>query len=265
MAPSLAETAKTSVFDKLPEELMQDIMAMTPFVPTETALLMKRNLAFGYAPTYPGGNNRLIVRELIPYRGGVIHRVMRFDYNQWDAILERRRVRALALEKAMRLKRNPFRRLPSEIVKEILLMNSDKHPPRPTALLMKDVVRVEVDHDIYTTITMRIAPHARGLAYFRRCVWRPGPIHYTGRPVGIRRRKLEFDSFRSHYIRPGDLYRTINRYWDGVLDELSRDRHEFRTPQEEVEFMNLYRRAHAERDWALRNQIRIEGFLEQMD
>ena len=34
---------------------------------------------------------------------------------------------------------NPFRMLPSEVLSNIKAMKSDKHPPTPTALLIKDL------------------------------------------------------------------------------------------------------------------------------
>ena len=74
--------------------------------------------------------------------------------------------------------------------------------------------------------------------------------------------------FYGNFHRPDALYITMNGYWDGVLDDLYNDLHGFRTPQEEVEYVNLYERAHAERDWAntqIDNEMHIAELNEQMD
>jgi len=243
MAPYVFETTLNPLATQLPRALVSSIARIAP-KPSHQCAAMIKNLHFWYEPTYPGGLDRLVVRDQPGRR-------LQFDYNQWDAILERRRVRDLALERAMRLKRNPFRRLPSEIVKDIWMMTSIKtRPPEPHALLMKDVVRLEGARDCYADITIRLAPHVKGLVYFRRCVWRPGTRQHTGRPVWMKARRLYI---RERSERFYTLYRMMLPHWGRVLDDLQSDQHEFRTPQEEVEFHNLYERAHAEREWA-RNQ-----------
>ena len=127
----------------LPDEVVSLIARLAPAHPCAA---MIKNLHFWYEPVYAGGEDRLVVREILIFPGGAHPgRRWQFDYKQWDTILERRRVRDLALERAMRLKRNPFRRLPQELV-ELIKAMSTTWVPTPSALAIK---QTELDIDYH--------------------------------------------------------------------------------------------------------------------
>ena len=75
---------------------------------------------------------------------------------------------------------NPFRMLPSEVLSNIKAMKSDKHPPTPTALLIKDLEFVESDFGLVvstsqpTTFRERVCYHMMGIR-----LWIEGAIETT--------------------------------------------------------------------------------------
>ena len=75
---------------------------------------------------------------------------------------------------------NPFRMLPSEVLSNIKATKSDKHPPTPTALLIKDLEFVESDFGLVvstsqpTTFRQRVLYHTMGMR-----MWIEGVISET--------------------------------------------------------------------------------------
>ena len=64
---------------------------------------------------------------------------------------------------------NPFRMLPSEVLADIKAMKSDKHPPTPTALLIKELDFVESDFGLVVSLgeTLRTTFRERVFSYDR--------------------------------------------------------------------------------------------------